>query len=337
METVVSCRNTVLDAWRGLAVLALLIGHFVPGMGTDAPIWGVNFGRLGVELFFALSGCLIGGILFNNGMTLHEFALRRFARIVPSMWVFLIVAVNFTALRGHENIAGALPAAIGVLNLFDLRWYAVRYGHLWSVCLELQGYFALGIVACFARSRYWSPTTIIAAMISGCWILTFLRLHLNPQLGYYSVFVDPLGRLTAMMVSAALVAERSLAAKAPWPLFLALGVVSNVVIVPDLVKYTVGSCFLAVACARIALAPDECASKLTARWLLALGASSYSIYLWQQLIYAEKRTLSWPIALSIAIVLGFVAHRIWDQRIHRASDRILRSLLGPKYSAPRAE
>ena len=75
-----SSRIEALDGWRGLAIAALLLGHFLP-------YWRINLGRTGAELFFALSGSLMGWILFQRQMKLGELGPRRFARIVPSMWL----------------------------------------------------------------------------------------------------------------------------------------------------------------------------------------------------------------------------------------------------------
>ncbi len=327
-------RNPALDAWRGAAVLCLLAGHFVPGFGTDAPAWWINVGRLGVELFFALSGCLIGSILFRQEMPLPEFALRRFARIVPSMWLFLAVAVLLTLLRSHDRVGGAVPAALGVLNLLDVGWSPARFGHLWSVCLELQGYVLLGLVAFTVRERDWPAVPTILALIAASWLITGLRLSATTHLDYYAIFVGPLARLTAMLLAAALVAQGTLARRVPWPLALAAGVALNVSAVPDFVKYTAGSSLLALACARVALAPDALATAMTKRWLVSLGTASYSIYLWQQLLYGEKGVLPWPLAFALAAGLGFLAHRLWDDRLHRAAARSLRVWWKPEALSP---
>ena len=48
-----------LDGWRGLAILLLLVGHFLP-------VPGVNLGAIGVRLFFALSGFLMVRLLITQ-------------------------------------------------------------------------------------------------------------------------------------------------------------------------------------------------------------------------------------------------------------------------------
>jgi peptidoglycan/LPS O-acetylase OafA/YrhL len=317
-------RNQALDSWRGCAIVSLLVGHFVPGFGTSAPAWGINFGRLGVELFFALSGCLMGGILFQQGMPLREFAARRFSRIVPSMWVFIAAAAIVGTVRHHDSLATAVAAALGLLNLFDANAYALRLAHLWSVCLELQGYAVLALVAFVVRRRRWAAPAVIATIVAASVVATMLR----PAASYHDLFLRPEHRLTSMLLAAALVswagghAER-IARLPPWPLALAAGVLLQIVAVPDAVKYTAGAALLATACARVAVAPDRLASALTARWLVAFGAASYSIYLWQQLMYFERRAIPWPLAFALATCLGFAAHHVWDQRLHRWVLRML--------------
>ena len=44
-------RIDYLDGWRGLAILLVLISHFIPS------ITGADLGRFGVDIFFVLSGC----------------------------------------------------------------------------------------------------------------------------------------------------------------------------------------------------------------------------------------------------------------------------------------
>jgi peptidoglycan/LPS O-acetylase OafA/YrhL len=54
----VNDRSEVLDAVRGIAIAFVVGRHHLPQYNT--------FGAMGVDLFFVLSGYLIGGILIDN-------------------------------------------------------------------------------------------------------------------------------------------------------------------------------------------------------------------------------------------------------------------------------
>src|SRR5262245_65289113 len=76
-------RLTLLDGWRGTAVIFVLLGHFLP-----VPLF--NAGRFGVELFFVLSGRLMGELLFIRRESLPRFYWRRFTRIAPALYGYIL-------------------------------------------------------------------------------------------------------------------------------------------------------------------------------------------------------------------------------------------------------
>lgn len=94
-------RNIGLDIIRATAILMVLISHgrtFLPEF-TYRDYLGV-FGFLGVELFFVLSGFLLGGILFKQFAlkdysvnTLKYFWIRRWFRTLPLYFIFLLLNI----------------------------------------------------------------------------------------------------------------------------------------------------------------------------------------------------------------------------------------------------
>ena len=92
-----------LDGLRGLAILLVLICHFVSFEAKPGEIVGQAFnavaayGFLGVDLFFVLSGFLITGILYDTKETLHFFKyfyIRRVLRIFPLYYTYLLAVCS---------------------------------------------------------------------------------------------------------------------------------------------------------------------------------------------------------------------------------------------------
>ena len=90
-------RNFGIDCMRTLSIGLVLLQHGginIPGLSP------LKIGGIGVEIFFVLSGFLIGGILFRDldkknsfGITLKSFWTRRWLRILPLY--YLIIAIKF--------------------------------------------------------------------------------------------------------------------------------------------------------------------------------------------------------------------------------------------------
>lgn len=334
-------RIDVLDGWRGIAVLTLLAGHFVPHLGLDAPAWSANFGRVGVELFFALSGCLMGTLLFGRGMALRSFAVRRFARIVPSMWLFLLVACGVTWWQADPLSFGAVGIGLaGGLNFWPVLTGSAppeRLGHLWSVCVELQGYAVLGGLAAVSRRWRLDPAALIGTVVLLAWAALGLQAALGLPLPYYTTFWRPDGRLSAMLLGALFVVAHDrgrlpLGRLPGWPWALGAGLLLQVNLVPDLAKYTLGAALTALGCAGLSRAAGSGARWLGHPVLVAFGTVSYSLYLWQQLFYADKHALRWPVALTLAVLAGFAAHHLWDRWLHQWTQ----TQLAPRPRRPRA-
>ncbi|QQU94322.1 acyltransferase family protein [Corynebacterium aurimucosum] len=130
-----------LDGLRGLAVLAVVIYHF---FGDILP-----GGYLGVDMFFVLSGFLITSLLvreFNatGRISLKDFWLRRFRRILPAALVVLSICTAIVALIGGD-------LAVGIRQQFLGTFFFVNN---WTQIATSQTYFAPNEVQVFAH--YWS-------------------------------------------------------------------------------------------------------------------------------------------------------------------------------------
>ncbi len=145
---------TELDGIRGMAILLVLLFHLYLGLGT---VW-LQPGRIGwcgVDLFFALSGCLITGILLDAKGSANYFRAfygRRVLRILPLyycvvfafFWFLLPVAKHFHSPRPWAEIPYSEQFWYW-LHISNWRtamgfFRGEPIGHFWSLSIEEQFY-----------------------------------------------------------------------------------------------------------------------------------------------------------------------------------------------------
>jgi peptidoglycan/LPS O-acetylase OafA/YrhL len=166
-----------LDGLRGLAILLVVSIHYFYNPDANLPTWLrylQNFfalGWTGVDLFFVLSGFLIGGILLDVRASpnyFRTFYTRRFFRIVPLyyLWLLCLIALVFVA---GSFFPSQTPAAqpgidwqIWAHFLFLQNLWANHYSTLavwwlgvtWSLAIEEQFYLAAPFLVRFLSRQY---------------------------------------------------------------------------------------------------------------------------------------------------------------------------------------
>jgi len=150
-------RNAGLDTLRALAIVLVFTNHymlFVSGSPTFG--WFGQIGWTGVDLFFALSGYLIGNQILGGirrsrqsdggeRFSLVRFYARRLLRTLPNFYFVLALYALWPAFRG----ANVLPPLWKFLT-FTQNIQLVpgtAFSHAWSLCVEEQFYFLLPAVA----------------------------------------------------------------------------------------------------------------------------------------------------------------------------------------------
>jgi len=137
-----------LDTLRALAIVLVLLTHY-NGFVAQGSIFGFvgDVGWAGVDLFFVLSGYLIGNQLLapaarGEPLSLKTFFARRLLRTLPNYYVVLAVYL----LLPHSVIWGKTMAPAWRFLTFTQN-FGQRYGetftHSWSLCIEEQFYLVL--------------------------------------------------------------------------------------------------------------------------------------------------------------------------------------------------
>ena len=153
-------QNPALDVLRTCAILMVIAGHTLTPMAS-AQMTGTWYSQLpfvragwsGVDLFFALSGYLIGRQLWRElGRTgrieIGRFLVRRGLRIWPLYFAALALTVLVVE-PGRHAPADWLPDLLFVANYIGPQ---VIHGG-WSLCIEEQFYLLAPVVLLLTVSR----------------------------------------------------------------------------------------------------------------------------------------------------------------------------------------
>jgi peptidoglycan/LPS O-acetylase OafA/YrhL len=160
-------RRLDLDVVRGLAIVLALGWHFsgeqTGNLVLDALTWpGRQFGWAGVDLFFVLSGFLLGRLVLTEQARTGRFDGRRFtARRLLKLWPVLYVFLAVQAIAGPEPWTGYLWQ-----NALHVQNYAgTSLSHLWSLAVEEHFYLALAVLFPLFARRKGSPRTLAAILV----------------------------------------------------------------------------------------------------------------------------------------------------------------------------
>jgi peptidoglycan/LPS O-acetylase OafA/YrhL len=190
LEATKTERMPDLDGLRALAILLVLTCHFVsPCFPSEIIRRTTSFGWCGVDLFFVLSGFLIGGILLDHRDSANYYSVfyvRRFLRIIPLYLLVLLPLVLITAfgLQRHFGSHGLGDAGWGtVLIYLTFQQNAMQaisrvpgyLGPAWSLAIEEQFYLLLPPFVRNVRRRALVRLLIIAVLLApmarvACWL-----------------------------------------------------------------------------------------------------------------------------------------------------------------------
>ncbi len=161
-----------LDSLRALAIGLVMLHHYVLFVSRgDTFGWVGEIGWVGVDLFFALSGYLIGNQIFAAmrspaGFSLGHFYGRRLLRTLPNYYA--VLALYFLSPAFRNDLA--LPPLWQFLTFtqnINLE-PGTAFSHAWSLCIEEQFYLLLPAaalsIAALRGSLRWAWVAIAATL-----------------------------------------------------------------------------------------------------------------------------------------------------------------------------
>ncbi|HRI60841.1 MAG TPA: acyltransferase [Saprospiraceae bacterium] len=201
-----------LDGVRGLAVLLVLLSHFLLiEFWTDKQMFElVHAGWLGVDLFFVLSGFLITGILLdarNSPNYWSSFYKRRVLRIFP-LYFFVVTVTWLTILfyektperlQGYDSFVWFFTFTPNIAMALKNNWLShsnvFNLNHLWSLAVEEQFYIFWPFIVRFLPIRW-----LAALCVGFVFFSTPLRFWVAGEQGVNSVaaYVLPFTRMDGL-------------------------------------------------------------------------------------------------------------------------------------------
>jgi peptidoglycan/LPS O-acetylase OafA/YrhL len=175
-------RNSSIDFFRALAIIGVVVYHF-NGL--------LPFGYIGVDLFFVISGFLIGSMLIKsvkqgNAISFFKFFTQRAFKIWPSYYAFLLIGSVAAWLMYHNTHQELIiPSDQYLRYIFFYVNYTSNevwsFAHLWSLCVEEHFYILLPllliIIQKFVPYQWLLTASVILVIISGIlfkiWVLYY--------------------------------------------------------------------------------------------------------------------------------------------------------------------
>lgn len=328
-------RNPALDGCRGIAILLVVAFHWFGAPFSDAYphsfiVRVLDLGWCGVDLFFVLSGFLIGGILLdhlNSPNYFKTFYIRRAFRILPPYVLFIAAIELLVRIAG----LGRTPwySFLFTANFtFFLGTIWIGMQHLWSLAAEEQFYLIL------APLLYWNRRVVPVIAVAAVVLSPIIRYFEWLKFGYLGARFLPFGHMDGLfagvLIAYAIRAIPGFVRKVePYLGWIAVSMVAILLVFARLgwtdrgLPVAVGSYALFVflfgsLVAGAALSPD--------RWkwlqdplLRRFGRYSYTIYLVHYPIFWLLAMKSYGLAVlvsaSVSFTVAALSWRFYESRM----------------------
>jgi peptidoglycan/LPS O-acetylase OafA/YrhL len=314
---------------------------------------------VGVDLFFVLSGFLVGGLLMKEykrtqALEVSRFIFRRGMKIWPAYYFFLILIVVT-----HAHPLGTFLWQ----NLLHIQNYAgTSIAHTWSLAVEEHFYLVLALAMGWMVRRHYAPQRILKLLLTVMVMVLVCRTICYFAFGAGVSFMQTQNRLDSLTcgVSLALLfhffpkqfqalsRRKRILAPVAALVVLFLCTVRN-----EMIMHTIGYTITYIGAAAFLLLvyshSERIRNWIPYRIVAVIGVYSYGIYLYHNAVRNPALTLAkhappalqWPVLMllqySAAIVAGAALTRIVEWPFLRYRDRILPQRVGDIGSPDSAE
>jgi peptidoglycan/LPS O-acetylase OafA/YrhL len=344
-----------IDGLRGIAVFMVITFHFLNNSYMSSDIgqlsWfeiGImkltSFGWTGVNLFFVLSGFLIGSILLrykNSPTYFRAFYVRRFIRIIPLYYIFLLFYIFFCLLINNDQIE-LFEKSIPLYYYFFLvqNFLFSSLGHFgpsaltptWSLAIEEQFYLIVPFLV-----RYMNQERLLKFCVIFIVVAPIFRSFAT---NWYMEYTHLLGRIDALLLGlilAVMKSENHKYLKVVKSLFFTISIFIILFLVYFLISKSINHTLISVFFFYLVLYTFDEDNKTKRFNILQLplfsfvGGLSFCLYLFHQLIngliFVFFQNGSSPnlnsiqsyfleiLAVLITVILSLLSHRFLESKL----------------------
>jgi peptidoglycan/LPS O-acetylase OafA/YrhL len=340
-----------LDLLRSYAIVSVVAAHAVLAFGAPPALAPLRAGGTGVDLFFILSGWLLGGQLMRElaatgTISLRRFWSRRWMRTLPAYYAVLCATfVQQVILKNNTDLRWSYTF-FGQNYLTDLPYFFVS----WSLCVEEHFYlFVAPLLLIAFRLRQRGIVLLLLVMAVPSFCRTF---------GLYGAIVETHVRFDECLLGVVL-AGLSVFFRGTWvrlcalaPILASAGVVlfAGLLLVRWYPEYMIGvdeqtiCMFVFGSFLLLAVSSEKWKQRLYIPGCAFLATRAYSVYLLHPEAVALLRRLdisSFPLFLLLTWLITLagaeVLYRLVERPVMNAREWFKFSAAEPQASITRPE
>ncbi|MFM0265549.1 acyltransferase family protein [Paraburkholderia sediminicola] len=331
-----------IDGLRAVAVLCVVLYHAFP---TYLP-----GGFVGVDIFFVISGYLIGSILIEelkaDTFSFGAFYARRIKRIFPALLCVLVACyafgwfnlldTEFMQLGKHVAAGAGFVSNLALwteAGYFDASAESKPLLHLWSLAVEEQFYLIWPVVLLLSKRFRVNLLVVVLIVGIGSFALNMVMINSNPTADFYSPFT----RFWELMIGCGLAYRHTLSNHQSgtrsdrWSLVGCLLIALAVVLLRGQVAFPGWRALLPTIGAYLVIGArgEGWINRkiLAARPLVWIGLISFPLYLWHWPLLVFPRILAgdtpaWTIrvaALLASVVMAWLTYRFIERPVRYGS------------------
>ncbi len=314
-----------IDGLRAVAIIVVLLYHF------DVPVFSGGF--VGVDIFFTISGYLIGSIvlrqLSERKFSFLDFYARRVRRLFPAALAVIVatICVSHVLLlpidyrEFGQSVVAALLYASNILfyleaGYFDLASHSKPLLHTWSLSVEEQFYLVFPLLAflCARHIKWVLAGLIVASLAAAQWYVS-----VDPSAAFYLYPFRAWEMFLGVGLAALQLSGRRLAPENPTAAALLVGVgvvllIAPVILFDNATPFpgitALAPCAGAAICIAAGSRPNTLSQAVFGSApMVFVGRISYSLYLWHWPVlvlygYSQPDAIT-PVETGVLLALTF--------------------------------